>query len=67
MGKTTLKIKGMHCSSCEKLISLALEDVENVKLISISAPDGKAVVEAKDTASLEMAKKTIKGEGYEVA
>ncbi len=65
MNKMNLKIKGMHCSSCEMLIADALEDL-GVKS-SVDSKEGTATVEFDENKiSLEKIKKTIEEEGYKV-
>jgi copper chaperone len=65
MKKVTLKIKGMHCKSCEMLIEDALEDIQ-VKG-KVDSKKGLAIVEFDESkVSEEKIKKTIVGEGYKV-
>jgi len=45
MAKIELKIQGMHCNSCVKLIEMNLSDVKGVKKTSISLAEKKAIVE----------------------
>lgn len=61
-----LKISGMHCASCEKIIGMAVGEVAGAKMISISHKNGEAVVDAKGKAVLEAVKKAIAAEGYKV-
>jgi len=64
MKKTTIKIKGMHCKSCEMLISDALEDL-GVKS-KVDSQKGIAVVEFDEKeVSEKKIKKIIKNEGYQ--
>lgn len=60
----TINIAGMTCSSCERLISRAVES-EGGKVHSISATSGKAVVDYPDGA-LERIKTVIAASGYSV-
>lgn len=62
-----LKIAGMHCASCEKILGMAVNDVPGAKLVSISHKGGEAVVDVKDKATLEAVKKAVASEGYKVA
>jgi len=64
--KTSLKISGMHCDSCETLVSEALEDV-GVKVLKINGTSGLAEIEfSEQKISLEQIKAIIRKEGYKV-
>ena len=66
MKKIDLKIKGMHCKSCETLISDALEE-KGVKS-KVDSAKGTATVEFDEKkVSLPQIKEIIKKEGYQVA
>ena len=39
-----LEIKGMHCSACEETIQNALQDIDNVKSVSIDVASGIAQI-----------------------
>lgn len=63
--KKTYKIKGMHCSSCAKMIEMELED--KVNKISVSQKDEKAVVEFDESKISEKEiKKIISELGYKI-
>ncbi len=62
-----LKISGMHCTSCEKILAMAVNDVAGAKMVSINHKSGEAVVEVKDKAALGAVKKAVVAEGYKVA
>ena len=60
--KTTIKINGMHCHSCEMLIGDALEDI-GVKN-SVDSKKGLAVVEFDESkVTIDQIKKVIQDEG----
>jgi copper chaperone CopZ len=63
----TIRIRGMHCASCEKLLKMALEEVEGVKVKTISHSSGEAKVEMKDAGALAAVKKAVEAEGYQVS
>lgn len=66
MEKTNLNVKGMHCSSCEKLIQMALEDIG----VKARADNRKGIVSVEfDSSKLSMKKikEAIEKEGYRVA
>ena len=58
----TLNVKGMHCTSCEAIITDALEDI-GARSIKADWKLGKVSFEGDE----EKARATIKEEGYEVA
>lgn len=62
----SLKVKGMHCHSCERLLTMAIEDLYNVSVKSISYEKGEVEIEYEDEAQIEKVKKIIKENGYEV-
>ncbi len=64
--EATLKVSGMHCASCEKVISMALEDVPGAKVISANSKTGVVKVSAADDKTLAAVKKAIAAEGYKV-
>ncbi|MFH0927556.1 MAG: heavy metal-associated domain-containing protein [Candidatus Micrarchaeota archaeon] len=61
-----LKISGMHCASCEKMVKMSVEEIDGAKLISISSKTGEAKVELKDGSLLSKVKAAINGAGYQV-
>lgn len=62
-----LKVTGMHCNSCEKVIGMAIEDVKGAKLISVNSKTGDLKVDTKDASTLDAVKAAIVKEGYKVA
>lgn len=64
--KKNVKVKGMHCQSCEILLKEAIEDA-GVKVVSASHEKGEIVVDMKDEKELSNVKKAIEKEGYKVA
>lgn len=64
--KETLKVKGMHCKSCEILIKEELEELEGVQ----ATPDyEKEIISIEFDGThktLEKIKQKIKEEGYKV-
>ena len=66
MKKIKLKIKGMHCKSCEMLIADALEEI-GVSNSRIDSNSGEAEIEFDDNKLSEQEiKETIKKEGYKI-
>lgn len=66
MKKITLKLTGMHCTSCSVLIDTVLEELSGVKRAKTSYAEQKVEVEF-DPSKVEVNEmiKTIKTEGYE--
>ncbi|HCS78836.1 TPA: hypothetical protein DIV55_03760 [Patescibacteria group bacterium] len=64
MHKTTFEITGMHCASCQKLVSRALAKVPGVVHAEVNLMTNKAYVEHEGELNLETAKKEVEGVGY---
>lgn len=66
MKQITLKIKGMHCKSCEMLITDALEEVG--AKAQVDSKKGTALIEFDEKKLTEdKIKQIIKNEGYTVS
>ncbi len=60
-----LKIDGMHCSSCAKVISMGLEELNGVGKIQIDEKSKLAQIEFDESkTSREEILETIKDSGY---
>jgi Cu+-exporting ATPase len=67
MKKTTLKVKGMHCKSCEMLIEDSLKEIVGVASAKLDHKKSTAAIEYDETKVNEnKIKEMIKKEGYEV-
>lgn len=64
--KKSVKVKGMHCSSCEILLREAIEEA-GTKVVSANFSKGEIVVDMKDEKELSNVKKAIEKEGYKMA
>ena len=65
MGKTTFKVKGMHCPSCEKVLQMDIGDIAGVK--SVKADYKAGIVEVEGVGFDEAAvKKAIRENGYKI-
>jgi len=65
MKKITLKVKGMHCKSCEVVISEALEEAGAKS--KIDSKNGIAVIEFDEKSITEdKIRKIIQNEGYTI-
>lgn len=61
-----LKINGMHCGSCAKIIALDLEQVTGVKKVEVDQKTNSAtVVIDEGIIGDQMILETIKNSGYE--
>ena len=66
MKTINLKIKGMHCNSCNILISDALADI-GVKKCAVDVKKGTAIIAFDENKlTTEQIKSAIKKEGYDV-
>jgi Cu+-exporting ATPase len=67
MKKTTIKIRGMHCTSCEMLLTDVLQEIPGVSTVAVSFKNGNATVTFDEKKTTENAcKDAIKKEGYKV-
>jgi len=66
MNKTTIKIKGMHCRSCEILIEDNLKKIDGIKNVRVSWKDKEAVVYSQYPLDDTKIKQAIVAAGYEV-
>ncbi len=60
-----IKVKGMHCKSCEVLLKDVLEEIPGTNVKSANFQKGEIVAEFKDEADVAEAKKRIAAEGYQ--
>lgn len=64
--KKTLKITGMHCKSCEILLSDVIAEA-GVKVMSANHGAGEITVDLPSEAKLSEIKKAVEKEGYSLA
>ncbi len=64
MKEIRLKISGMHCGSCEKIIQMDLSDIPGVIDSRIDAKTGSGLVKVEDPVSSETVIATIDKAGY---
>ena len=62
----TLKVSGMHCSSCDMLIAEAIGEIAGAKVHSSDHKRGEVKVSFDSDATLEKIKEAIRAEGYKV-
>ncbi len=61
-----LKVKGMHCKSCEMLLKDSVSEINGISVGKIDYKKGLMEVSFPDAPALEKVKKTITKEGYTV-
>ncbi len=61
--KIKLMVTGMHCASCEMLITDCLDDL-GLKNISINHETGNLSFDENSNVNIELIKKSIKAEGF---
>jgi len=66
MKNIELKVKGMHCRSCEMLVKDSLEEIQGVKKAEADHKKNLVKIEAEDKVDLEDVKAKIRELGYEV-
>ncbi|MBI5731926.1 MAG: copper-translocating P-type ATPase [Candidatus Magasanikbacteria bacterium] len=62
--RLTYSITGMHCQSCEKLITHGIEDLPGIKKVTVSYAKSQAVIEVSAGADSEEIVRAIAGLGY---
>src|SRR3990167_10663158 len=62
--KLHLKIEGMHCESCEKIITAELSEIAGIADIKINAVDGSGELSAPEEVSSETITQAITRAGY---
>lgn len=62
--ETVIPIKGMHCRSCEILITEKLQEITGVKKVQVSFKKNQATILAGIPLNLEIVKEAVKQAGY---
>ncbi len=62
----TLNVTGMHCKSCEMLLTDSISEIKGVKKVNADSKKGTVTLSYSDESILETVKKTIDKEGYKV-
>ncbi|MBM2820310.1 MAG: Cu2 +-exporting ATPase [Candidatus Berkelbacteria bacterium] len=60
-----IKIKGMHCESCEKIVEMEVGSLGGIEKIEVSAKDGEATVTTANSVDSGSVIKAIQKAGYE--
>jgi copper chaperone CopZ len=66
MEEITLKVSGMHCPSCEMLVSDELGEIGGVKTVQASHKEGTVKVKYEGKIDLAKVRKSISDLGYTV-
>jgi len=66
MNKTIVPIKGMHCRSCEVLISEKLRELPEIKNVSVNFRKNEAVIHSEYPLNLSKVRQKVNEAGYEV-
>ncbi|MCL5256295.1 MAG: sulfite exporter TauE/SafE family protein [Chloroflexi bacterium] len=66
MNKTTIRVRGMHCRSCEMRIEAELSKMRGVREVRANSSNGKVdVYHASDKINQKLAEKKLRDIGYE--
>lgn len=60
-------VKGMQCTSCEKLLTLSINEIDGISVQSISYKTGELVIDYEDEDKLEEVKRVIEDNGYKIS
>jgi len=66
MKKIELKVKGMHCKSCDMLVKDELDEISGVNDVEASFKTGVVKFNAEDSVNIGAVKAKIRELGYEV-
>lgn len=66
MNKTIVPIRGMHCRSCEILISEKLQDLPNIKNVQVSYKKSQALIYSPKPLIMTEVEQAVREAGYEV-
>jgi copper chaperone CopZ len=64
MKTTKINITGMHCKSCETLITDVLTEIDGVESADVSEKKGMAIITHKDNVTEKNIREAIEAEGY---
>lgn len=60
---TNIKISGMHCGACQKVIEKKLMKIEGVEKVNVEL-SGEAIITANRSINIDEVKLALKGTGY---
>ena len=61
-----IKINGMSCNHCVMAVTKALNEIEGIKNVKVNLAKGEAAFDEVKPVDMDIVKKAIKKEGYEV-
>lgn len=61
-----IKVNGMHCKSCEILITDVISEIKGVSTVKVDSKKGLVVLNLTDSSIIENVKSAIEKEGYKV-
>jgi Cu+-exporting ATPase len=64
--KCILKIKGMHCASCEVLIERKLRQLPGIRDVKINHATGEARIRCTSEPNIKQLNNAINGYGYSI-
>ena len=48
-----IKVSGMTCAGCKETVTRALENIDQVKSVTVSLKNGSAIIKAENDISIE--------------
>ena len=54
-----IKVSGMTCAGCKETVTRALENIDQVKNVTVSLKNGSAIIEAKNEPSIETLQQSL--------
>jgi len=67
MQELKVKIKGMHCGSCEVLIEQRWKKLEGIHGVKVNYARGEATIHCSEAPSLEALHDAVKTQGYQIS
>ncbi|MCD4832756.1 MAG: cation transporter [Bacteroidales bacterium] len=61
-----IKIKGMSCNHCVMAVTNALNEIEGIRNVKVDIAKGEAGFDELKPVDMDIVRKAIKKEGYEV-
>lgn len=62
----TIKVKGMSCSHCVKVVTAALQAVDGVDQVKVGLETGEATFEETTPVDMSVIKEKIRKAGFEI-
>lgn len=62
----TIKIRGMSCNHCVKVVTEALEEIRAIKHVTVNLEKGEASFDEAEPVNMDTIREKIKKAGYEV-